>query len=240
MNYYSEIDVATRKQAFETMAYSYAKTKGYNLYTYCLPETSIPVYSFCKGDLRWATAMVFEDPEEIYATFDRIAKRVEEALEPSKCARELGKTGAEGLADRSMLNSTFGRALRSGKSLAAHAFLEKEFHIPPLKGPAFRIPRIKDVIFNEPATIVFWGDGTKTVVKCQEYDEYDPEKGLAMAISKKALGNDRKYYHTFLKCLKKYDRPEPKGTTLEEMAKSVSRFNKAVKNTPFFGMKHGD
>lgn len=119
-------------------------------------------------------------------------------------------------------------------------FLNKEFHIPPLKGPAFRIPRIKDVIFNDPATIVFWADGTKTVVKCQNDEPYDPEKGLAMAISKKALGNDRKYYHTFLKCLKKYDRPEPKGTTLEEMAKSMSRFNKAVKNTPFFGMKHGD
>lgn len=65
---------------------------------------------------------------------------------------------------------------------------------------------IKDVIFNPPATIVMWDDGTKTVVKCQDGDEYDPEKGLAMAISKKALGNDRKYYHTFLHWLKKYEK----------------------------------
>lgn len=63
---------------------------------------------------------------------------------------------------------------------------------------------IKNVIFNEPATIVFWTDGTKTVVKC-ENEEYDPEKGLAMAISKKALGNQGNYYNTFSKWLAKYD-----------------------------------
>ena len=49
---------------------------------------------------------------------------------------------------------------------------------------------IKDVIFDEPATIVYWVDGSKTVVICQEGDIYDEEKGLAMAISKKALGNN--------------------------------------------------
>lgn len=47
---------------------------------------------------------------------------------------------------------------------------------------------IKKVIFNNPATIVFWADGTKTVVKAKNED-FDPEKGLAMAIAKKALGN---------------------------------------------------
>ena len=31
-----------------------------------------------------------------------------------------------------------------------------------------KLPEIKDVIFNEPATIIIWKDGTKTVVKCQE------------------------------------------------------------------------
>ena len=67
-------------------------------------------------------------------------------------------------------------------------------------------PQIKNVIFNDPATIVFWSDGTKTVVKTQEGEEFDPEKGLAMAISKKALGNKREYYHTFLHWLKEYDR----------------------------------
>ena len=36
---------------------------------------------------------------------------------------------------------------------------------------------IKDVIFAPPATIVYWSDGAKTVVKCSEKDVFDPEKG---------------------------------------------------------------
>ena len=56
---------------------------------------------------------------------------------------------------------------------------------------------IKNVIFNDPATIVFWGDGTKTIVKCDKDEKFDPEKGLAMAISKKFLGNKGNYYNTF-------------------------------------------
>ena len=43
---------------------------------------------------------------------------------------------------------------------------------------------IKNVIFAPPATIVYWSDGSKTVVKCSEKDVFDPEKGLAMAIAR--------------------------------------------------------
>ena len=67
---------------------------------------------------------------------------------------------------------------------------------------ALNRPVIKDVIFNDPATIVFWKDGTKTVVKAQG-EAFDPEKGLAMAFSKKMFGNDRDYYIQFLRWLKK-------------------------------------
>lgn len=59
---------------------------------------------------------------------------------------------------------------------------------------------IENVIFNGPATIVFWSDGTKTVVKCNN-DLYDKEKGLAMAIVKKFLGNEGNYYNVFRKWL---------------------------------------
>lgn len=65
------------------------------------------------------------------------------------------------------------------------------------------IPKIKNVIFNDPATIVFWADGTKTVVKAQNDDWFDPEKGLAMAISKKALGNKGNYCNELKKWLPK-------------------------------------
>lgn len=53
---------------------------------------------------------------------------------------------------------------------------------------------IKDVIFAPPATIVYWSDGSKTVVKCSEKDVFDPEKGLAMAIAKRCGGNKGSYY----------------------------------------------
>lgn len=48
---------------------------------------------------------------------------------------------------------------------------------------------IKDIKVNGPATIVFWADGTKTVVKCGAEDLYDAEKAVAMCFMKKALGS---------------------------------------------------
>lgn len=59
--------------------------------------------------------------------------------------------------------------------------------------------KIKNVIFNGPATIVYWSDKSKTVVKCQPGEVLDYEKGLAMAISKKMLGNCGSYYDEFKK-----------------------------------------
>lgn len=52
--------------------------------------------------------------------------------------------------------------------------------------------KIDRVIYNGPATIVFWNDGAKTIVKCSENDAYDAEKGLAMAVVKRVYGNNFK------------------------------------------------
>lgn len=52
---------------------------------------------------------------------------------------------------------------------------------------------IKRVIVNKPAVIVYWADGTKTVVKKQKGDKWDPEKGVAMAICKRLYGNTGRY-----------------------------------------------
>lgn len=49
-------------------------------------------------------------------------------------------------------------------------------------------PKIERVIFHDPATIVYWMDGTKTVVKTQN-EKFDKEKGLLAAIAKKVYGN---------------------------------------------------
>lgn len=47
---------------------------------------------------------------------------------------------------------------------------------------------IDRVIFNGPATIVFWTDGTKTVVKCAEGETYDKKTSILWAYAKKICG----------------------------------------------------
>ena len=51
----------------------------------------------------------------------------------------------------------------------------------------------KDVIFAPPATIVYWQDGTKTVVKCSEEDEFSEEMGFVLCFMKKMFGNKGSY-----------------------------------------------
>lgn len=48
---------------------------------------------------------------------------------------------------------------------------------------------IKQVIYNNPATIVYFTDGSKIVVKTMEGDEFNEEVGLAMAVMKKIFGS---------------------------------------------------
>ena len=86
-----------------------------------------------------------------------------------------------------------------------------------------RVPFIKQVIFHDPATIVYWTDGTRTVVKCHDGDIYDPEKGLAMAISKKALGNKVNYHNVFKQWL-----PEEEVETLDQ--RIIDAANKIVQS----------
>ena len=50
-------------------------------------------------------------------------------------------------------------------------------------------PEIKKVIYNNPAVIVIWEDGTKTISKCDSQDDYSKETGLLWCIAKKCLGN---------------------------------------------------
>lgn len=85
----------------------------------------------------------------------------------------------------------------------------------------FKQIEIKKVIYNNPATIVFWTDGTKTIVKCSKTDIFDEQTGLLMCIAKKFLGNT-----------KVIEKHVPKKTTLEEQTKLIANsfrnFGKAV------------
>ena len=88
----------------------------------------------------------------------------------------------------------------------AKAYIENDIKVTmeSLYPSVMTVPRTLTptrVIFNDPATIVFWNDGTKTIVKCSPEDIYDPEKGLAMAFSKKMFGNDNTFHKHFKKWL---------------------------------------
>lgn len=67
--------------------------------------------------------------------------------------------------------------------------------------PMFGIS-IKDVRFSPPATIVFWSDNTKTVVKAQNGEPFDAEKGLMACIIKRITGNTGRYNELFKKYIK--------------------------------------
>ena len=51
------------------------------------------------------------------------------------------------------------------------------------------IPRISRIIFNDPATIVMWDDGTKTVVRCMKGEKFEKYAGFAAACLKKMFGS---------------------------------------------------
>jgi len=80
---------------------------------------------------------------------------------------------------------------------------------------------IKKVIFNDPATIVIWGDNTKTVVKCQPGDKYDKKLGLALCLSKKLLGNKGNYNEVFKKWI---DKPDEEEISVELMRDKLDEY----------------
>lgn len=72
---------------------------------------------------------------------------------------------------------------------------EKSSSMKPMFGGKFTTRSgdevyIKSVIYNDPAIIVFWNDGTKTTAVAHGGDTFDSEKGLLVATMKKILGSE--------------------------------------------------
>lgn len=59
-----------------------------------------------------------------------------------------------------------------------------------LDKPEYRIPEVERIIYNNPATIVFWSDDTKTVVKAMSTTEFNPYHGFCAAVAKKMFGGN--------------------------------------------------
>ena len=90
---------------------------------------------------------------------------------------------------------------------------------------------IKKVIFNGPATIVIWADGSKTVVKLMDGDDYDPEKAIMMCLVEKMLGSKAEAKRFFKKWIPEVDLSElgeSIGIIASELGKSIGTMVKSV------------
>ena len=126
--------------------------------------------------------------------------------------------GAEGISTSNVATGTINNASVSTRKVAYNSMWKRT--------------KIKNVIFNDPATIVFWSDGTKTVVKCGENDIYDPEKGLAMAVAKKYLGTNKShsnYMDEFKKWLPKEKEPSDPFEDFRDSVKKLAVIGSSLK-----------
>lgn len=105
--------------------------------------------------------------------------------------------------------------------------------IPACACRTAKTPTIENVIFNPPATIVFWSDKTKTIVKCDyEYEAYDPEKGIAMAIAKKLMGDNKgRYYELFKHWREKWEKQNEVTIDMDTPKSLISELFKNLKGT---------
>lgn len=192
--------IERRRNVVIDMLEGYTQTKGYDLrvtqdsFLVCADDI-LKFIDTRSGKVYTFEAVWRELGPNCYDAFEYIRKKLEDALEPKP--RPKVDTVADMFArltdfEKAGMYGLTGMAIEEGRK---------------------NIPAITNVIFNDPATIVFWADKTKTVVKCGERDIYDPEKGLAMAIAKKALGNNREYYNVFIKWLKKFKKANKKKNT---------------------------
>lgn len=90
---------------------------------------------------------------------------------------------------------------------------------------------IKKVIYNPPATIILWNDGTKTTSKCEYGDVYSKEMGFMLCVLKKKYGNK-----TFHDMLEQYvygvpEAYEEKGAVIWENKPTKKKKRATLKNT---------
>lgn len=104
---------------------------------------------------------------------------------------------------------------------------------------------VKKIIYNPPATIVFWEDGSKTVVKCSQYDEYDPYFGFLAALAKKVYGNpsrvrkivdkwapeDKEQYYKFTIVIKFANAPVTDANILETSKNTIGKHLRVCSDT---------
>jgi len=72
---------------------------------------------------------------------------------------------------------------------ASRLVLDNIETIEELKAHPVVLPAIDGVNIVYPRTVIFWADGSATVVKCTEGETWDTEKAIMAAMAKRAYGN---------------------------------------------------
>ena len=82
------------------------------------------------------------------------------------------------------------------------------------------------ILIQGTATIIWWSDGDKTVVKCQKGDKMDPEKGIAMAVMKKFMGTNKtgsNYLDFAKKAIAEYEKQKQEAAKKRKQAADKKR-----------------
>lgn len=173
-----------KRVAVTEMLRDYAKANGIEIYYNSANYSQSTMFQLLKKDGVCHTIVIYwKDIENVYEAFKAIVNKIEGKEEKKE-----------------MKNIKYDHDDSVLPQVLVDAIIMKQRS----KTGSNALPKIKQVIFNNPATIVFWTDNTKTIVKAVN-EKFDPEKGLAMAIAKKCLGNKGNYFNEFKKWIREED-----------------------------------
>ena len=85
-----------------------------------------------------------------------------------------------------------------------------------------KLQNIEQIIFNPPATIIKWTDGTKTIVKTSPNDEFNAQTGFLMAYFQKHSGMTKTQVGKYCdKLVEEFNKSQEKKTRLKANKKAV-------------------
>ena len=100
-----------------------------------------------------------------------------------------------------LYNGSMYKEIIAAKPVCSYAKIDETEHSINTNSSSPKDGYIDQVWFNpaKGTTVVRWIDGSKTMVKCQEGEPFDKEKGLALCYMKRTLGNKGSFNETLKK-----------------------------------------
>ena len=187
-NLYTDNIVAIRRALFED---ALNKLRGNNMKKFKVNEWNIDHdYITCSAYDQYTANLKFVDlpstKEQLKLTIEcdrnTVTKDIHDLI---TCINNFEGPETEYDSNTGTLTLFMGR--RNGKTAFANAVMT--FYHDVVSGAY----SAKKVIFNGPATIVLWEDGTKTVIKKTDGDPFDAEKAIALCYMKKFFGNGSEF-----------------------------------------------